>query len=210
MIPPPPTPSPRVSVECGPGPAEDRTVPFDEELLRRLEPFGKPLEVIARKALPRRFQSKIDPESLVGGVIENLGRADSKPSISWTDQRLFGYCKVSVLNALKSEIRRYKAEGRDVDRERVSLNFSSARLGEVLAASQTTPSAAAQRKEAAVEVERARKSLSQDHDTLIHLYIDLGLSVADIARSLHRPPSTVQSQIQRAIEILSTRLKHLG
>jgi hypothetical protein len=117
--------SPQVGGLCDPERSRCQTVLFDEELLRCLERFSQRLEAIAQKALPPRFRSKIDPESVVRGVLEDLGRADSKPSTSWTDQQLFGYSKVSVLNALKSEIRRYKAEARDVGRVRVSLNFSS-------------------------------------------------------------------------------------
>jgi RNA polymerase sigma-70 factor, ECF subfamily len=102
---------------------------------------------------------------------------------------------------------------RDVGRERsleAALDESSARLGAMLAADQSTPSQAAGRHEDAVLLARALTRLPEHQRQALILRHCQGCSLDEISRELGRTPAAVAGLLKRGLHQLRVLLEGRG
>ena len=88
--------------------------------------------------------------------------------------------------------------------------IASAALGAILAADQTTPSAAAERHEGAMRIAAAMMSLPEAQRRALELRYIRGLPVAEIGRELGRTPVAVAGLIKRGTQALREVLAERG
>jgi RNA polymerase sigma-70 factor (ECF subfamily) len=115
----------------------------------------------------------------------------------------------ALANNLADELRRRAAGKRDAARQRsleAELDQSSARLGEFLAADQSSPSAHAQREEQAVALARALAALPEAQREAIVLQHWHGWPLAQIAEHLGRTRAAVAGLIKRGLQALRESL----
>jgi RNA polymerase sigma-70 factor (ECF subfamily) len=100
---------------------------------------------------------------------------------------------------------RYRAEARDVGRERsleLDLQHSSARLEAWLAADQSSPSERAAREEELLNLAQALAQLLDEQRRAVELHHLLGRSVEETARELSRSESAVGGLLRRGLKTL--------
>ncbi len=182
----------------------------DPEAADRLFAQVRPwLHVLARTQLGRRFSAKTDASDVVQltlleavcGLDQFRGRTQPE-FLAWLLQVL--------AHALGHEVRRYAGTGaRDVGGE-VSLEQeladSSARLGGVLAADDTSPSGRADQGEQELRLAAALARLPDEYRDVILLRNLEGLAHEQVAERMGRPVGAVQMLWVRALARLRREL----
>ncbi len=110
---------------------------------------------------------------------------------------------------LADELRRLRTEKRDIGRERsleANLTATSMRLGELLAAKQSTPSARLNREEKALQVAAALESLPKAQRDALILQHWHGWTLSQIAGHLNRTPAAVAGLLKRGLRQLRIAL----
>lgn len=177
-----------------------------DALLRRFEPW---LKLMARLQLESRFHAKFDPSDVVQqAMIEALRAA---PQFRGTTEReLVAWLRQILTHALAHEIRRYAGTAkRDLARE-VSLDQeltqSSQRLGDMLAATGTSPSQQAVKREQSVLLAEVLERLPEDFREVILLRNLEGLPHEEVARRMGRSSGAVRMLWVRALARLREEL----
>ena len=177
-----------------------------DRLLRHHEPW---LRLLARTQMESRFQAKFDPADLVQQTM--LEAVKAFPQFRGDSEAAFaGWLRQILAHVLAHEIRRYAGtQKRNLDRERSldeTLNEASQRLGDVVAATGTSPSQQAANHEREILLASLLEQLPEDHrDVLVLRHLE-GLSHDQIARRLGRTPGAVRMLWVRAL----ARLKAAG
>src|SRR4051812_21605014 len=146
----------------------------DEAALGRLlESYSRYLTLLARVQLGRRLQGKVDPADVVQETFLDAHRQFARFRGN-TESELVGWLRTILAGQLTLTVRRFVGtKGRDVRLEReleADLDQSSAAMGEALAASISSPSQQADRREQAVLLADALGNLPEDYREVIILH----------------------------------------
>lgn len=171
-----------------------------------LESYRNYLRLLARVEIGRRLQGKLDASDLVqDAFLEahrnfNLFKGTNEPQFAcWLRQILAA--KISNL------VRHYfGTQARDIRLEQeiaADLDNSSRMLGPALAASLTTPSQQAERREQAFLLADALEKLPADYREVLILRHLEGLTFPEVARRMERTQDSVEKLWLRAL----TRLR---
>jgi RNA polymerase sigma-70 factor (ECF subfamily) len=179
-----------------------------EEILLRYQPW---LQLLARLQAESRFRGKFDASDIVQQTLLEACRA--LPQFrGQTEAELMAWLRQILGHVWAHEIRRYRGtQQRDLARE-VSLEQelaqSSQRLGEVLAASGSSPSQQAARHEQEVLLADALARLPDDYREVIVLRNLQGLSHEEVARRMNRSAGAARMLWVRALARLREELPH--
>jgi RNA polymerase sigma-70 factor, ECF subfamily len=167
----------------------------DAALGTLLELYRNYLRLLARIEIGRRLQGKLDASDLVQETFTEAHRnfglfrgADEPQLVSWLRQIL----AAKVANLVRHY---FGTQGRDVRVERelaASLDNSSRVMGHELAASLTSPSQAAARREQAVLLANALGRLPEDYRDVIVLRNLEGLTFPEVAKRMGRTQDSVE------------------
>jgi RNA polymerase sigma-70 factor (ECF subfamily) len=149
-----------------------------------------------------RLRAKFDPSDVVQQTLLEATR-DLPQFRGTTRAELMAWLRQVLARVLGHEVRRFAGTGkRDVARE-VSLEArlaeSSRRLGEVLAASATSPSARLGRDEMTLRLAGALERLPEDYRAVLVLRHLEGLPHDEVARRLGRSPGAARMLWTRAL-----------
>jgi RNA polymerase sigma-70 factor (ECF subfamily) len=173
-----------------------------QALGRLLELYRNYLRLLARLQVGRRLQGKADPSDLVQEAFLAAHRTFAQFRGS-TEGELVDWLRRILTSKLVDLARRYLGtRRRDVRLERQyadDLNSSSAALGMALAAAGSSPSERAARRERAVLLADAIKSLPPDYGEVIILRHLEGLTVAEVAARMGRSSDSVKKLWVRGI-----------
>jgi RNA polymerase sigma-70 factor, ECF subfamily len=170
-----------------------------DRLLRLYEPW---LKLMARLQWQSRYHAKFDPSDVVQQTL--LGAVKAAPQFRGnTEPEFVAWLRQILARALAHEVRRYAGtQKRDLGRE-VSLEEelarSSARLGEMLAASGSSPSQKAVRREREVALAAMLERLPEDYREVLILRHLEGLSHEQAAERLNRSSGAVRMLWVRAL-----------
>jgi RNA polymerase sigma-70 factor (ECF subfamily) len=162
------------------------------------------LRLLARLQLPGYLAAKIDASDVIQQTMLEAHQAQAQ--IEALDELArAAFLRRVLANNLADLVRRYRAEARDVGRERsleLDLQQSSARLEAWLAADQSSPSERAAREEELLSLAQAVARLPDEQRRAVELHHLLGLSVEETARELSRSESAVGGLLRRGLKTL--------
>jgi RNA polymerase sigma-70 factor (ECF subfamily) len=178
---------------------------------RTLEPFREYLRVLAVVHLDARLRGKLDPSDVVQQTLlracvgfDELRGRESGVVAAWLRKIL--------ARTLADAVRDLERAKRDLNRERsleAALDRSSARLGDWLAAEQSSPSERADKNEQLLRLADALAGLSGDTREAVVLKHCRNWTLAEIAAHLGRTPAAVASLLHRGLKQLR-ELLHEG
>jgi RNA polymerase sigma-70 factor (ECF subfamily) len=174
----------------------------------QLRCWGDYLTMLARVQLEPRVRAKID---LSGVVQQTLLEALHKRAEFHRDHpaQELAWLRRILANNLADELRKLATRKRDLARERsleAALDESSARLGEWLAAKQSSPSQQAERNEMAVRLAVALARLPEAQREALVLQHWHGWPLARIAEHLGRTRAAVAGLLKRGLQQLREEL----
>jgi RNA polymerase sigma-70 factor (ECF subfamily) len=166
------------------------------------------LYVLARASFPSELRAKLDPADIVQQAMLQAHEA-LHGFRGTTDGERAAWLRQILAHTLHRAIRDVKRDKRDAGRE-VSLvdelDESSRRLGQLLAADQTSPSQRAIRNEELVRLADALLTLPKDQQDAVILHYFAERPVADIAIEMARSTGAVAALIYRGLETLRKKL----
>jgi RNA polymerase sigma-70 factor (ECF subfamily) len=197
------------------------TCPDPEQLLQQaragqgaargqlLELYRHYLTLLARLQLGRRLQSKVDASDLVQEVFLEAHR-DFGAFRGGTEKEFLGWLRQILASTLADQVRHYRGtRRRDIRLERElaeHLEQSSQALEQRLAASASSPSQQAARREQAVWLANALEQLPEAYrDVLVLRHLE-ELSFPQVAARLGRSLDSVKNLWIRALAHLRDRL----
>jgi RNA polymerase sigma-70 factor (ECF subfamily) len=167
------------------------------------------LLLLARMQIGRRLQGKVDAADLVQETLLAAHR-DLAQFRGATEAELVGWLRRILAANLVDLVRRYcGAQRRDVRLERRladEVDQSSRDIGLVLMTKDSSPSQRAVRREQAVLLADALKSLPEDYDEVIVLHHLQGLNFPEVARRMERSVDSVKKLWIRALARLRDAL----
>jgi RNA polymerase sigma-70 factor (ECF subfamily) len=170
---------------------------------RALERFRSYLLILARLQLGPGPGQRIDPSDVVQQtLLEAHAHLDQ---FHGDDSALAAWLRQALVNNLRDARRALHRGKRDVRRERSldeAVEHSSARLGELLAAPQSSPSERAVRGEELLRLADALAGLPEAQREAIVLHHLQGCSLADTARRLDRTDAAVAGLLHRGLKTL--------
>jgi RNA polymerase sigma-70 factor (ECF subfamily) len=179
----------------------------------RLDRYRPWLGLLARLQLDRRFQGKFGESDIVQQTMLEACRA--LPQFRGrTEPELLAWLRQILAHVMAHEVRRYQGtQQRDMGREvslEQSLAESSGRLGDLLAASATSPSQQAARHEQELLLAEVMARLPAVHREVIILRNLEGLSHEEVTHRLGRSPGAVRMLWVRALARLRAELETYG
>jgi RNA polymerase sigma-70 factor, ECF subfamily len=178
----------------------------------RLEQFRDYLRMLTHMQLGPRWKGRLDPSDLVQQTLLEAYRRRDQFRGQGNAAR-GAWLRAILARNVADAIRAQGRQKRDISRERsleAGLEASSIRLGEWLAAEQSTPSEHAVRHEQAVLVASALARLprSQREALVLHYWQDY--SLAEIATHLDRTTDAVAGLLKRGLKQLRALLNAGG
>jgi RNA polymerase sigma-70 factor (ECF subfamily) len=176
-------------------------------LLRHYEAW---LKLLARTQMESRFQAKFDVSDVVQQAL--LEAVKAFPQFrGHTDGEFATWLRQILAHVLAHEVRRYAGTGkRDIAKERSldeTLGEAAQRLGDILAATGTSPTQRLVQQERQQLLARALEQLPEDYrDVLILRHLE-GLSHEEIARRMGRNPGAVRMLWVRALADLRREIR---
>jgi RNA polymerase sigma-70 factor, ECF subfamily len=168
-------------------------------LLRRFEPW---LKLMARLQWESRFHAKFDPSDVVQQAMIEAMKAAAQFRGS-SEAEFAAWLRQILAHALAHEIRRYAGTAkRDLDREiplEQELTQTSQQLGNLLAATGTSPSQQVVKREQSVLLAEVLERLPEDFREVIILRNLEGLSHEEVARRMGRNPGATRMLWVRAL-----------
>lgn len=172
-----------------------------------LDLYSNYLHLLARMAIGRRLQGKLDPVDLVQETFleahKNFGRFQGSD-----EPQLVGWMRQILAAKVANLVRHYfGTQGRDVRLEKdlaIELDNSSHAFAQDLVASLTSPSQQAMRREQAVRLADALKKLPEDYGEVIILRHLEGLTFPEVAARMERSLDSVEKLWLRALAKLRT------
>jgi RNA polymerase sigma-70 factor (ECF subfamily) len=174
----------------------------DRIALSRLERYRSWLGLLARMEVEGRFRAKFDASDVVQQTLLEAVRAwpDFRGR---TDAECGAWLRQILARVLLHEMRHYAGtQRRDLGREvslEQSLFESSQRLGNMLAAPGSTPSAHLDRQEREIQLAEALARLPEDYRRVILLRNIEGLSHEEVAHRMKRGTGAVRMLWVRAL-----------
>lgn len=170
-----------------------------DSLLRRFEPW---LKLMARLQLESRFHAKFDPSDVVQQAMLEAMKAASQFRGN-TEAEFTSWLRQILTHALAHEIRRYAGTAkRDLAREiplEQELTHTSQQIGDILAATGTSPSQKVVKREQSVLLAEVLERLPDDFREVIILRNLEGLPHDEVARRMGRSPGAVRMLWVRAL-----------
>jgi RNA polymerase sigma-70 factor, ECF subfamily len=177
-----------------------------------VERFRDYLLVLARMQLGPASRTKLEASDVVQQtLLEAYRKRDQFRGSS--EAEMAGWLRQMLAFNLKDAAIAAGRVKRDVARERsleAALDDSSARLGALLAADQSTPSQAAGRHEDAVLLAQALTQLPERQRQALILRHCQGCSLEKISRQLDRTPASVAGLLKRGLRQLRVLLDERG
>jgi RNA polymerase sigma-70 factor (ECF subfamily) len=168
------------------------------------------LLLLARVHIDANLRAKADPSDLVQEACMMAAR-DLSQFRGETEAEFVAWLRQILANTGAAMIRRYKGtQSRDVAREgrfERQLEQSSIALRGLAAASETSPSRIASRRETAVVLADALAQLPGDYRDVLVLYHLEGLSLAEVAQRMGRSTASVRGLRTRAAIKLRSIMK---
>jgi len=178
-----------------------------------LEAYSRYLTLLARVQIGRRLQGKVDPADVVQEVFLEVHR--QFPNFRGeTEAEFLAWMRKILAGQLALVMRKFLGtQARDVMLEQqleAQVDRSSQMLDGALAASISTPSQRASRKEQALLLSQALDRLSEDYREVIILRHLEGLSFDEVAKRMDRSADSVQKLWVRALGKLRESLGELA
>ena len=177
----------------------------DEALGQLLESYQPYLVLLARVQIGQRLRGKVDPDDLVQEVFLEAHRQFAKFR-GTTEPELTAWLRSILAGRLTMTVRRYVgAKGRDVRLERelaARIDQSSQALERGLAASISTPSQQASRREQAVLLAEALGRLPPDYREVIIQHHMEGLTFSQVGQLMDRSEDSIQKLWVRGLAAL--------
>jgi RNA polymerase sigma-70 factor (ECF subfamily) len=173
-----------------------------------LERFRAYLHLVARSEVSPFLQGKLDVSGVVQQTLFEAHR-DWDEVRSLSAERQGRWLRRLLAHNLTDEIRRLRAQGRDVRREvslDAALEQSSARLAAILRQEGSSPSTQLQREEESFRLAEALARLPEAERDAIVLQQWHGWTLAQIAGRLGRTPGAVAGLLHRGLRRLKTLL----
>jgi len=177
--------------------------------IESLEPYRDYLRLLGRMQVEPHLAAKVD----VSGVVQVTLLEAYQDINSWeplsSDGRLAWLRRVFANNLL-DEIRRFRAQARDVNREQSfhrDLEASASRLDRLFVDPASSPSRKAIRSEEAVRLTKALACLSPTQRQAIELHHLHGLPLADVGQRMQKDKGAVAALVYRGTKRLRELLK---
>ena len=170
------------------------------------------LKLAAAVGVDPRLRDKFDASDIVQETLFEAIRDWSRHDGGSEEERL-AWLRRMLANNLIDGIRRFRAEKRDVGRERSleeSVQATLGRLGDFLAGDTSTPSCRAMREERDVQIAEAVASLPDAQREAVILQRWHGWSLAQIGERLGKSTESVAGLIFRAQRSLHRSLAELA
>jgi RNA polymerase sigma-70 factor (ECF subfamily) len=168
-----------------------------EEDRAPVERYREYLHLLARMQLGPQMQAKMDASDIVQETLLKAHQAQDQFR-GQTEAERAAWLRQILLNTLTDAARRFGGQGRDLHLER-SLDESSARLEQWLAANHSSPSEAAMRQEELLRLADALARLPADQRTAVELMHLKGYSVDEISRRMGRSVYSVGGLLRRGM-----------
>jgi RNA polymerase sigma-70 factor (ECF subfamily) len=179
--------------------------------LENLNRYRDYLRFLARVQLDAELRAKVDPSDIVQQslLLANQAWGDFRGT---SEAELVAWLRTILSRTIAHATRDWKTQKRDVERERsleAAIDASSARLGQFLAAEQSSPSQAAMRRELEVLVAEAVESLSAEQCEAIVLRYWRSLTLNEVAEAMNKSPAATAGLLHRGLKTLRSRLQNL-
>ena len=175
-------------------------------LARRLESFRNYLMLLARAQIDDRLRGQLDPEDLVQQTLARaFERRDQFRGAS--DAQRAAWLRTLLSRTLIDAVRKVSGAGAAGRSLEAMLEQSSARLEDVLAADQTSPSGRVERQERLVRLADALTALPEDQRRAVELKHLQGLSLIEVADRMGRSVPAVAGLLQRGLRALREDLE---
>ena len=173
---------------------------------RPLEDYAEYLTLLARLQIDPRFRGQVDPADLVQQTL--LKAHERRRQFRGTSEAEFAaWLRAILAHHLVDAVRRLgRGEG---DRERsleAALEHSSARLGQWLAAEQSSPSQRAMHQEQLLGMAEALAQLPDDQRLALEMRHLQDLPVTEISRLMGRSPASVAGLLRRGLKAIRSLL----
>ena len=176
------------------------------------EEFRSYLSLLARMQLPQRIQARLSASDIVQlTMLQAVNGADDFRGT--TKAEMAAWLRQILARNLAHALRDNQRQKRDVKREQsleASLNASSMRLGDWLAAEQSTPSQKAAFNEQVFELAQALEQLPDDQRRAIELHYWQGLKLGEVAEVLEKTGPSVAGLLHRGLKTLRKRLAQVS
>lgn len=173
----------------------------EQEFIAKFERHRNYLRIIARRALPRKLQGKIDASDIVQETMikafKGIGGIEGANT-----QDVAAYLAGILRNHIIDECRKHFADKRDADLERSideTINDSSSRLGNLIPADQSTHSGHLRRTERLLALSDALCGLPDDQRRAIELHHLEGMSLEETATKMQRTVDSVAGLLRRGL-----------
>ncbi len=177
-----------------------------------LEGYREYLRLLVRLQLGTFLRAKLDASDIVQQVMlhahENRSQFRGVTESEW-----LGWLRAILANTLAATARRFDTQSREATRERsleAELDLSSARLENLLAADQTSPSERVVRVEEVLRLAGALAQLPDDQRRVVELHHLRGLTVAEVAGQMDRTRPAVVGLLFRGLKRLRELLRDQG
>jgi RNA polymerase sigma-70 factor (ECF subfamily) len=178
----------------------------------QLERFREYLRLLARLQFEPRFRAKLDSSDIVQVTLLEAHK-------SWaqfrgtTEVELMAWLRRILSHNLADARKEFGRVKKDIARERsleTEVENASGRLGEFLAARQSTPSQLISREEEAMRLADALTRLPEAQREAVELHHFQGLSLKQVAGHLGRTEPAVAGLIHRGLDGLRELLQERG
>ncbi len=174
-----------------------------------LDRFRDYLRLLARLHMGAGLKARVDPSDLVQETLldAHKGRAQFHGT---TDAELMAWLRTTLAHNLADAAKAQKKAKRDVARERsleAEFGQSTARLGDWLAAQQSTPSRRMSREEEALRLAGALARLPGPQREAVELHHLKGLSLKELAAHLERSEAAAAALLNRGLKGLRELLE---
>lgn len=169
-----------------------------------LEQYREYLGLLGRLQLDEQLAGKVD----VSGVVQTTMLEAYQQASTWQsmdEEARTVWLRRVFANNLLDEIRRFRAQSRDVDREQSlnqALEQSASRLNDWLAQQQSSPSLRVMRNEQAARLTAALGCLTPAQREAIELHHLQGMPLAEVGKRMKRDKGAVAALIFRGTKRL--------
>jgi RNA polymerase sigma-70 factor (subfamily 1) len=170
-----------------------------------LEDYREYLGLLGRLQLDLMLVGKVDVSGVVQLTLLEASQAEQDEIA--VDERA-GWLRRIFANNLLDEVRKFRAQARDIDRERAieqSMETSASRVNELLVSQQSSPSHHAIRAEEELRLAKAMGCLPAAQREAIELHHLRGLTLEDVGQGMKRNKGGVAALIYCG----TTRLREL-
>jgi RNA polymerase sigma-70 factor (ECF subfamily) len=171
--------------------------------------FREYLHLLARLRLGPRLRTKVDSSDIVQETLLDAHKGWARFRGS-TEGELMAWLRQILAHNLADAAKAQKQAKRDVGRERsleAEIEQASGRLGDFLAARQSSPSRRLSREEEALKLAAALAQLPMPQRDAVELHHLQGLSLKELAGHLERSEAAVAALLHRGLERLRELLE---